>query len=88
MKLNGAVQFENLPKDLSNVAVRSGHGLRLADVWVICRDSVLATVAQLTQHRSAGVRSELRAMLRDLHMQYGVCGQFLVPPTSCGEHMG
>ena len=27
-----ALQFENLPKDLSNVAVRSGHGLRLADV--------------------------------------------------------
>ena len=58
-----AVQFENLPRDMSNVAVRSGHGLRLAEVRVICRDSVVATLAQLTHHRSAMVRSELRAML-------------------------
>ena len=39
VKLNAAIkaavlQFEKLPKDLSNVAVRSGHGLRLADVQV------------------------------------------------------
>ena len=39
VKLNDAIkaaplQFEILPKDLSNVAVRSGHGLKLADVWV------------------------------------------------------
>ena len=50
IKLNTAIkaaalQFEKLPKDLSNVAVRSGHGLRLADVQVICRDSVVATMA-------------------------------------------
>ena len=37
VKLNAAIeaaalQFEKLPTDLSNVAVRSGHGLRLADV--------------------------------------------------------
>ena len=37
VKLNAAIkapalQFEKLPKDLSNVAVRSGHGLRLAHV--------------------------------------------------------
>ena len=83
-----ALQFENLPKDLSNVAVRSGHGLRLADVRVICRDSVVATLAQVTHHRSAVVRSELWAMLRDLHMQYGVCGQFLVPSTSFATHAG
>ena len=43
IKLNTAIkaaalQFEKLPKDLSNVAVRSGHGLRLADVQVVCRD--------------------------------------------------
>ena len=43
VKLNAAIkaaalQLEKLPKDLSNVAVRSGHGLRLADVQVICRD--------------------------------------------------
>ena len=68
VKLNTAIkaaalQFEKLPKDLSNVAVRSGHGLRLADVQVICRDSVVATVAQLTHHRSMTVRDELRAML-------------------------
>ena len=56
VKLNAAIkaaalQFENLPKDLSNVVVRSGHGLRLADVRVICRDSVAAILAQLTHHR-------------------------------------
>ena len=79
IKLNTAIkaaalQFEKLPKDLSNVAVRSGHGLRLADVQVICRDSVVATMAQLTHHKSTTVRDKLRAMLRDMHVQYGVCG--------------
>ena len=83
-----ALQFENLPKGLSNVAAQSGHGLRLADVRVICRDSVVATLAQLTHHRSAVVRSELRAMHRDLHMHYGVCGQLLVPSTSFATHAG
>ena len=87
VKQNGAIkaaalQFENLPKDLSNLAVRFGNGLRLADVRVICRDSIVATVAPPTHHRSASIRTELRAMLRDMHLQYGVCGQFLVPSTS------
>ena len=93
IKLNTAIkaaalQFEKLPKDLSNVAVRSGHGLRLADVQVICRDSVVATMAQLTHHRSTTVRDELRAMLRDTHVQYGVCGQFMVPSASFATHAG
>ena len=93
VKLNAAIkaaalQFEKLPKDLSNVAVRSGHGLRLADVQVICRDSVVATLAQLTHHWSTTVRTELRAMLRDMHVQYGVCGQFLVPSASFATHAG
>ena len=92
VKLNAAIkaaalQFEKLPKDLSNVAVRSGHGLRMADVQVICRDSVVATLAQLTHHRSTTVRTELRAMLRDMHMQYGVCGQFMVPSASFASHV-
>ena len=74
IKLNTAIKaavlrFEELPQDLSNVAVRSGYGLRLADVQVICRDSVVATMAQLTHHRSTTVRDELRAMLRDMHVQ-------------------
>ena len=93
VKLNAAIkaaalQFEKLPKDLYNVAVWSGHGLRLADVQVICRDSVVATLAQLTHHRSATVRTELRAMLRDMHLQYGACGQFLVPSASFATHAG
>ena len=93
VKLNAAIkpaalQFENLPKDLSTVAVRSGHILRLADVRVICRDSVVATLAQLRHHRSTIVRTELRAMLRDLHVQYGVCGQYVVPSTSFATHAG
>ena len=76
-----ALQFENLPKDLCNVAVRSSNGLKLADVRVLCRDSVVATLAQLAHYRSAMVRDELRAMPGDLHTQYGVFGQFLVPST-------
>ena len=93
IKLNTAIkaaalQFEKLPKDLSNVPVRSGHGLPLADVQVICRDSVVATMAQLTHHRSTTVRHELRAMLRDMHVQYGVCGQFMVPSASFATHTG
>ena len=73
VKLNAAIkaaapQFEKLPKDLSNVAVRCGHGLRPADIQVICRDSVVATLAQLTHHRSATVRTELRATLGDMHL--------------------
>ena len=83
-----ALQFEKLPKDLSNVAVRSGHGLLLADVEVICRDSVVATLAQLTHHRSTTVRDELRAMLRDIHQQYGSCGLFMVPSASFATHAG
>ena len=83
-----ALQFKKLPKDLSNVAVRCGHGLPLADVQFMCRDSVVATLAQLTHHRSATVRTELRAMLRDMHLQYGVCGQFLVPSTSFATQAG
>ena len=91
IKLNTAIkaaalQFEKLPNDLSNVAVRSGHGLLLADVQVICRDSVLATEAQLTHHRSTTVRDELRAIPRDMHVQYGVCGQFIVPSASFATH--
>ena len=93
VKLNAAIkaaalQFENLPKDLSNVVVRCGHRLRPADVQVIRRDSVVASLAQLTHHRSAVVQSELRAMPRDLHMQYGVCGHFLVPCASFAMHAG
>ena len=58
VKLNAAIkaaalQFETMPQDPSNVAVRSGHGLRLADVRVICRDSVVATLAHHTHHLSA-----------------------------------
>ena len=93
VKLNAAIkvaalQFEKLPRDLSNVAVRCGHGLRLAVVQIICRDSVVATLAQLTHHRSATIGSEWRALLRDVHLQYGVCGLFLVPSTSFATHAG
>ena len=50
VKLNAAIkaaalQFEKLAKDIFNVAVRSGHGLQLADVQAICRDSIVATLA-------------------------------------------
>ena len=93
VKLNAAIKawalhVEKVPKDLSNVAMRSRHGLLPADVQDICRDSVVAPLAQLTHHQSTTVRTELRAILRDMHMQYGVCGQFLVPPASFATHAG
>ena len=92
VSLNGAIktaalQFENLPKDLSNEAVRSCKGLKLAEIRVMCRDSVILTLAQLTNHCSAVIKGELRAMLDDLHTQYGVCGQFMVPCTSFELHI-
>ena len=55
---------------------------------ISCRDSVVATLAQLTHHWSATVRTELQAMLRDMHLRYGVCGQFLVPSASFATHIG
>ena len=81
-----ALQFENLPKDVSNIVVQSDKGLMLADVQILCRDSVVATIAQLTQHRSAVVKSDLPALLNDLHAQYGVCGLSLVPSTVFASH--
>ena len=75
----GALQFKNLPKDLCNMVVQSGKGFRLADIWVLCRDSVVVTVAQLTHHHSDVIEGEMRALLDDLHTQYGVRGQFMVP---------
>ena len=72
VRLNAAIkiatlQFE-LPKDLSNVAVRSGKGLKLlADIRVLCCDSVVVTLAQLTHHCLAVIKGEWRAMLDDLH---------------------
>ena len=93
VKLNAVIKaagllFQKLPKDLSNVAVRSGHELPLADVQVICRDSVVATLPPLTHHRLMTVRTELRAMLRGMHLQHRVCGQFLVSSPSFTTHTG
>ena len=62
-----ALQFENPPKNLSNVAVRSSKGPKLADIRALCRDSVAVTLPQLTHHRSAVIKGDLRAMLDDLH---------------------
>ena len=68
-----AVQLENLPKDLSSVVVWFGKGLKLADIRVLCRDSVVVTLPQLTQHRSAVTKGDLRAVFNDLHARYRVC---------------
>ena len=54
------------------MVVRSGKGLRFVDIWVLCHDSVVVTVAQLAHHRSAMIKGGLQALLDDLHMQYGV----------------
>ena len=42
----------------------------------------------LTHHRSTTVRDERRAMLRDMQVRYGVCGQFLLPSASFATHAG
>ena len=68
--------------------MRCGNGLKLADVRVVRRDSVVVTVAQLAHRRLVVVRSELRAMLGDPHTQYGGCGQFLVPSTAFAVRAG
>ena len=81
-----ALPFENLPKDLSNMAMQFGNGLKLTDVRVLCCPRVVATLAQPAHHRSAVVRSELRAMLGDLHTQYGVWGQLVIPSTALRLH--
>ena len=70
------------------MVLRSGNGLKLADVRVLCLDSVVLTLAQLAHHCSGVVKGELRAMLDDLHTQYGVCGQFMVPSTAFALHAG
>ena len=83
-----AVQFENLPTDLSNVVVWSGKGLKFADIRVLCRDSVVVTAAQLTHHCSDVIKGERRALLDHLHTQNGVCGRFMVPSTAFASHAG
>ena len=57
-------------------------------IFGLCRDSVVVTMAQLTHHRSAVIKGELRALLDVLHTQYGVCGQFMVPSTAFASHAG
>ena len=83
-----AVHLENLPKDLSHVGVWSSKGLKLADVEVLCRDSMVAIVDQLTHHRSAVVKGELRVLLDNLHAQYRVHGQLMVPSEAFASHAG
>ena len=83
-----ALRFENVPKNLSNAAVRSGNGPKFVDIWVLCRDSVVVTLPELAHHRSAVVKGELRAMLGDPHTRYGVCGQFMVPSAAFALHAG
>ena len=62
--------------------------LSWADMRVLCRDSVVVTLAELTHHPLAVIKGELIAMLDDLHMQYGVCGQFMVPSTGFALYAG
>ena len=83
-----ALQFENLPKDVSNVVVRCGKGLKLADIRVLCRDSAVVTLAQLTHHRWVVIKRDLRALLDDMLGRFGVCGQFMVPSTAFALHAG
>ena len=81
-----ALRFENLPKDTSIVVVRSGKGLKVADMWVLCPDSVVVTLPQLTHHHSAVIKSELRALLDDMHTRFGLCGHVMDPSTAFALH--
>ena len=76
---NAAPQSENLPKDLSNVVIGSRKGLVLAEIRILCCDSVAVTVPQLTHHRSAVIKVELQALLDDLHAEWGCAGNFQLP---------
>ena len=83
-----ALQFENLPKDLSNGVVPSAKGLKLPHVRVLCRDSAVGIVAQHAHPRSTAVQDELWAMLDDLRTQYGVCEHFMASSTVFASHAG
>ena len=86
--LRGCISSPALPKEPTNVVVRCGQGLKLADIWVLCRDSLVVTLAELTHHCSGVIKGELRAMLDDLHTRFGVCGQFMVPSAVFALHVG
>ena len=93
VRLNGAIktaalQCERLPKDLSTVVVRYGKGLKLTDIRVVCRDSMVVIVAELTHHRSAVIKGAPRGLRDDMHKQYGVCGQFMDPSQAFASHVG
>ena len=83
------LRFASLLRDISNVAVRSGKGLPLKDVWDVCRDSAIANVARQAHHHSVVVvLAELQCMLDNMHKQYGVCGHYLVPCVAFATHPG
>ena len=67
---NATLQFENAPK--AYLMWWSGKGLKLPDIRFLCRDSVVVFLAQLTHHSSALIKGELRTLLDNLRMQYGV----------------
>ena len=83
-----AMHFESPPRDISNVAIWSGKGLRLPEVEDLCGYLVRVMVAALTHHRSVVVREEVRAMLGNMHRRYGVCGQIVVPSLAFAFHPG
>ena len=68
------------------VVVRSGKWLKSEDIRVLCRNSVVVTVPQLTHHRSAVIKGEMQALLDDPHALWG--GQFMVPSTVFASHAG
>ena len=76
---SAAVRSEDLPRDDSSAAIRSSKGLHLENMQDICMDSVVAMVAQLVHHCSAKVREELLHMMDAIHLQHGVCSQYLIP---------
>ena len=49
---------------------------------------VVVTVAQLTHHPSVVIKGEHQALLDDLHAQYGVCEQYMVPSMAFASHAG
>ena len=71
--------LKTCPKTCAMWRMRSGSGLKLADVRVLCRDLVVLILAQLAHHRSTVVKGALRAMLGDPHISTGCADNWWFP---------
>ena len=74
--------------DVSNVVVRSSKGSKLTQIRVLCLDTGVVILAQLTHQCSALIKGVMRAPLDDQHTRYGVCGRCMVSSMAFTSHAG